>query len=80
MKLGIYSLKKILFQGEAKELNCKTAMGEITVLNHHLPLITILTKGKIKVIDDKDKEHHFEASSGFLEVQPGNTARVIIEE
>lgn len=80
MKLGIYSLDKILFQGEATELNCKTAMGEITVLNHHRPLITMLTKGRVKVIDEKSKEHLFEASSGFLEVQPGNSARVIVEE
>ena len=80
MKLGIYSLNKILFQGEAKELNCKTASGEITVLNHHRPLITMLTKGKLKVIDTKDETHHFSAASGFLEVQPGNTTRVIVEE
>jgi len=80
MKLGIYSLNKILFQGEAKELNCKTAMGEITVLNHHLPLITMVTKGKIKVIDERNKEHFFESTSGFLEVQPGNSARMIVEE
>ncbi|MFA6006645.1 MAG: F0F1 ATP synthase subunit epsilon [Candidatus Paceibacterota bacterium] len=80
MKLGIYSLKKILFQGEAKELNCKTTSGEITVLDHHRPLITMLAKGKLKVIDHKDKQHEFEVVSGFLEVQPGNSARVIVEE
>ncbi len=80
MKLGIYSLKKILFQGEAKSLNCKTAVGEITVLDHHLPLITMLEKGRMKVIDEKNKEHFFESSGGFVEVQPGNSARVIVEE
>ena len=35
MKLSIYSLKKVLFQGEARLLNCKTIMGEITVLDNH---------------------------------------------
>lgn len=80
MKLGIYSLDKILFQGEMKSLNCKTAMGEITVLDNHRPLITMLMKGKMKVIDHKNKEHVIETVSGFLEVQPGNSARAIVQE
>jgi len=80
MKLGIYSLKKILFQGEARELNCKTTSGEITILDHHLPLITMLEKGRLKVIDEKGKEQFFEAVGGFVEVQPGNSARVIVEK
>jgi len=80
MKLGIYSLDKILFQGEMKSLNCKTAMGEITVLDNHRPLITMLKKCKMKVVDNKNKEHVIDATSGFLEVQPGNSARAIVRE
>lgn len=80
MKLSVYSLKNILFQGNASLLNCKTVMGEITVLDNHETLITVLSAGVIKVVDDKGKELFFEISSGFLEVKPGNEARCIVQE
>ncbi len=79
MKLSIFSLKKILFQGEAQSLNCKTMQGEITVLDHHETLITNLTSGVIKVVDTQSKEHFFEITSGFLEVKPTNEVRAIVE-
>lgn len=79
MKLSVYSLKNILFQGEASSLNCKTIMGEITILDNHETLITVLSAGVIKVIDENKKEHFFKISSGFLEVKPGNEVRCIVE-
>ena len=79
MKLSVYSLKQILFQGEAKSLNCKTILGEITVLDHHEPLITVLSAGALKVLDNTGKELFFEIKSGFLEVRPNNEARCIVE-
>lgn len=80
MKLSVYSLKQILFQGIAKSLNCKTVTGEITVLDNHETFITVLSAGAMKVIDDKDKEHFFPIKSGFLEVKPNNEVRCIVEQ
>ena len=80
MKLSVYSLKKILFQGEARLLNCKTVMGEITVLDNHETLITALSAGVIKIVDKQDKDHFFPIKSGFLEVKEKNEARCIVEE
>ncbi len=79
MKLSIYSLKKILFQGEAESINCKTASGEITVLEHHRPLISVLKEGVIKIIDKDKKEHYIPVNSGFLEVKSSN-ARLLVDE
>ena len=80
MKLSIYSLKKILFQGDARLLNCKTAVGEITILDNHETYIGVLAKGVAKVIDNDKKEHFFEIQSGFLEVKPDNEVRCIVEQ
>ena len=80
MKLSIYSLKNILFQGNASSLNCKTVMGEITVLDNHETLITVLSAGVAKIIDENKKEQFFEIKSGFLEVKPGNEVRCIVEQ
>ncbi len=80
MKLSIYSLKKILFQGEAKSLNCKTAVGEVTVLDWHKPLVSVLAKGVVRVQDANQKEFYFPVSAGFLEVKAGNETRLLVEE
>jgi len=80
MKLSIYSLKKVLFQGHAQLLNCKTQLGEITVLENHEPLITVLTQGTARIKDENGNEHFFEIKSGFLEVRQDNEVRCIVEQ
>ncbi|MEK7076686.1 MAG: hypothetical protein AAB967_00480 [Patescibacteria group bacterium] len=80
MKLGIYSLKKILFQGNAESVNVKTALGEITILDHHRPLISLVKPGTIKIIDTHKKEHYIPVSSGFVEVNSANQSKFIVEE
>ena len=80
MKLSVYSLKNILFQGEAQLLNCKTVTGEITILDNHETLITVLSAGIIKIVDEDKKENFFPITSGFLEVKPGNEVRCIVEQ
>ena len=78
MKLSIYSLKKVLFEGEAELLTCNTEMGVITILNNHQALISMLTKGAARVIDSHKKEHFFEVNSGFLEVKRGSKVRCLV--
>jgi F0F1-type ATP synthase epsilon subunit len=86
MKLSVYSLKNILFQGSASSLNCNTEAGEITVLDHHEALISVLAEGTIKIIDENKKEQFFPIKSGFLEVlpaqagKPDNEVRCIVEQ
>ena len=78
MKVGVYSLKQVLYQGEAVSLNCKTKAGEITVLDNHRPLIGILEAGAIKIVDEKGISE-IPVSSGFLEVRMGNDVRCIVD-
>ena len=79
MRVFVYSLEKILYEGEAKSLTAKTSLGEITVLDNHRPLITDILKSVLKVIDLNNKEHYFETSSGFLEVNNSNEVKALIE-
>lgn len=80
MQTSIYSLKKILYDGEAKLINCKTSLGEITILNNHIPLISDLIEGVIKVIDVNDKEYYFNIASGFLEINSLNQVKILVDE
>ena len=80
MRLSIYSPKKVLYEGEVASLNCKTTSGEITILDHHRPLISILARGTIKILDKNEKEGYIPISSGFIEVRADNRAQLIVEE
>jgi len=79
MKIGVYSLQKVLFQGDAKSVNCPTTSGEITILEHHRPLISILKQGIMKIVDDAGKEHYILITSGLVEVRSGEEARFLVE-
>ena len=84
MKLSVYSLKKILFQGQAKLLNCKTMIGEITILDNHETFIGVLTQGVMRIVEKpfgtaQGMELFFEVKSGFLEVKQGNEVRCLVE-
>ncbi len=80
MKLGVYSLEKVLYHDDAVEVNCRTRVGEITILDHHEPLISILDKGTMTIVDKNRKEWYIPVSSGFLEVSSGSKVRILIEE
>lgn len=80
MKLSIYSLKKTLYAGEAVAINCKTTSGEITVLDHHRPIVSVLQPGTIHIVDSSKKDHYVPIKSGFLEVKDTNEARLLVEE
>jgi F-type H+-transporting ATPase subunit epsilon len=79
MYVAIHSLKKTLFEGDAKAVNVKTTGGEITVMDHHRPLITMLAKGPMRVTDAGGKDHFFEIESGFLEISSENRLKLLVD-
>jgi F0F1-type ATP synthase epsilon subunit len=78
MNLQVLSLQGIQYDGKVKSVNAQTTSGQITVLDHHLPLITVLKKGKLTIKDIANKETVIPTMSGFLEVAEGNKANVLI--
>jgi F-type H+-transporting ATPase subunit epsilon len=80
MKVGVYSLQKVLFQGDAKSVNCNTTSGEITILDHHEPLISVLAKGTITILDNQGAESYVPVESGFLEIDADGQAKFMVEE
>ena len=79
MFLKVISLKGIKYEGAASSLNIKTQSGEITILENHRPLITLLKKGIAVITDDKNQKTELEINSGFLEIAPENKINVLID-
>ncbi|OGY97535.1 MAG: hypothetical protein A2855_02580 [Candidatus Liptonbacteria bacterium RIFCSPHIGHO2_01_FULL_57_28] len=81
MRVEIYSLQRIIFEGEAQSVNCKTAMGEVTVLEKHEPLISMLEDGPVRVVPvGGGQEQAFPVKGGFLQVNPEHAVRILAEE
>lgn len=68
LNLTITSVDKILFEGEVVSVTAPGAGGELTVLAHHMPLVTTLKKGSIVLREPKEEEKTFPIETGILEV------------
>jgi F-type H+-transporting ATPase subunit epsilon len=68
MQLTISKIDKILFSGEADSVTVPGSDGEMTILAHHMPLITTLGPGTVTVKTKDAKPELFPVASGFLEV------------
>lgn len=66
-----------VYKGEADSLSLPTLDGEITILPHHIPLLTILAPGTVTV-RTSGREQLFAVSSGVIEVD-GITIRVLAD-
>jgi len=71
LEFKIATPERVVFEDKAVEsITLPTKMGEITVLPDHLPLVSSLVSGEIKV-KIGGKEISMAVSGGFIEVKPG---------
>lgn len=80
MKLSVISLSRVLFEGDAKALTVKAVDGEITILDHHHPLVTLLSQCVAHITSHDGTRSKVPLDSGFLEVNYRNEVRVLIDE
>ncbi|MCB0806791.1 MAG: ATP synthase F1 subunit epsilon [Bacteroidales bacterium] len=68
MNVEIITPDKTVFTGEADLVQLPGKNGSFEILNNHAPIIAILKKGKIKVVDQKKEKKFFEINGGVIEV------------
>ncbi|OOS00481.1 F0F1 ATP synthase subunit epsilon [Canicola haemoglobinophilus] len=69
-KLTVVSAEQHIFNGEVKSIQATGTEGELGILAGHLPLLTAIKPGIIKITFEDDAEEVIYISGGFLEVQP----------
>ena len=77
MRVSIHSIQQTLYDGEAEKVICWTPQGQITVLDHHLPLISRLTGPNLTVMEAGGERREMPLQGGFLEVRPGSEVVVL---
>ncbi|MFZ2189720.1 MAG: ATP synthase F1 subunit epsilon [Candidatus Magasanikiibacteriota bacterium] len=78
IKFKIATPEKVVYENEIFQVSIPTMSGEITVLPNHIPLVSVLKAGELKIVD-KDGEHPFAVSGGFLEIK-GNNELIILAD
>lgn len=65
-----------MFAGEADSVSIPTTSGTIQVFEKHMPLVTVLAAGELK-ITRAGETSYLAVSSGFVEVRPGSEVVVL---
>lgn len=77
MKLTISKIDKILWSGEAESVSVPATDGAMTILPHHMPIITTLKAGVIVVKSANAEPISFTIEKGFLEVGKSETVILV---
>jgi F-type H+-transporting ATPase subunit epsilon len=69
LNVDIVTVEGRRFAGEADFVLAPGSQGELGIMPRHIPLLTPLASGTVKV-ENGDQEQFFFVSGGFLEVRP----------
>lgn len=75
MILEIVTPDEKIFEGEIKHVQLPGKNGRFGILNNHAPIVSTLTKGRIKVEATDGDVKHFEIGGGVVEM---NNNKVIV--
>jgi F-type H+-transporting ATPase subunit epsilon len=68
-KLEIVTAERMVYSDEVSAVVAWGVEGQLGILPHHAPLMTMLQPGDLMIRKDKE-EDYFAISGGFLEVRP----------
>lgn len=77
LSVALITPDRTVFEGEVDSVSLPTPDGEITILPHHIPLVSILSVGTV-LMRRGNEELLFAVSRGVIEVD-GTTIRVLAD-
>ncbi|MCX6238451.1 MAG: ATP synthase F1 subunit epsilon [Bacteroidia bacterium] len=78
MHIEIITPEKLLFAGEIKLVKLPGTLGSFEIMENHAPIISTLSKGKIKVKETNGNIVYFEIVGGLVEAS-NNEIKVLVE-
>ena len=77
MTVTISTPDKLIFEGEAKLLQLPGVDGSFEVLDRHAPILSLLSKGKIRLVENGGEERFFEIGGGLFGMAK-NACRILL--
>ena len=69
-KLEIVTAERMIYSDDVSAVIAWGVDGQLGILPHHAPLMTMLQPGDLIIRKDKEEEEYLAISGGFLEVRP----------
>jgi F-type H+-transporting ATPase subunit epsilon len=68
VNLTILTPEKEIFNGTIKSVKVPGTSGQFEILRGHAAIVSSLTEGEIRVLDDKGQKFLYNIERGFIEV------------
>ena len=78
MRVTVVSPERQLFEGDATAIVAPAYDGEVGILPHHAPFLTLLGTGKL-VVRQGSQSQQFAVAGGFAQVA-GDRVRIVVEK
>lgn len=78
INLKIVTPEGIVYEDKVDSVSLMTETGEITILKNHVPIVSTLKAGELR-LKKNNKEELLVASTGFVEVRPGNQVIILAD-
>jgi F-type H+-transporting ATPase subunit epsilon len=78
MHFKIVTPERVVLETEADSVTLPTALGEITLLPNHMPLVSNVVPGEIR-FRRGEQEEFLAVSSGFAEFRPVNQVLILAD-
>ncbi|MBI2483516.1 ATP synthase F1 subunit epsilon [Candidatus Uhrbacteria bacterium] len=79
IQLSIITPERTIFDGAVDQVTLRTTEGEITVLPHHLPLVSVLAPGELR-LRHAGQEVPMVIAGGFVEVFSGSRVAILADD
>ena len=78
LRVSVISPERVLFEGEARSVVAPAFDGEVGILSHHAPMVTLLGSGVLRLEGGSGGDQRFAVEGGFLQVAD-DEVRVVTE-
>lgn len=79
IQFHIVTPERKIFSQEVLEVTVPTSNGYVTILPNHIPMVSIVSVGELRVKLSNGEMHPFAISSGILEVQPSSKVVILAD-
>ncbi|MDO8626370.1 MAG: F0F1 ATP synthase subunit epsilon [Candidatus Magasanikbacteria bacterium] len=78
IKFKIITPERVVFSDEVSQITVMTKTGEITILPHHIPLVSLMQPGELRYVKNGE-EKLIAVSTGFIEVKPKSEVVILAD-
>lgn len=79
IQFKIATPERVVYEDMVRQVTIPTTAGEITVLANHIPLVTVVKPGEVRIMKDNEVFPHYVAG-GVLEIRDDNTMVLLAEQ